>query len=87
MPCQHRGCQIQPGPDSALEESVAGHGDSQASVASFPHTQRRLEENLNGCVSVWPGLHQPFWADRRLLRNKASHTEQRWRGLDTKTQV
>lgn len=33
-----------------------------------------------------PGLHHPCWADGRLLRGKASHTEQRWRWLDTGTQ-
>lgn len=78
MPCQPWGCQTQPGPDSALEESVAGHRDSQASVATFSHTQRRLEENLNGWVSVRLGFHKPCWVDRRLQRGKASYTEQRW---------
>lgn len=46
MPCQLRGCQTT-WPRPTHGECAVGHGDSQASVTLFPHTGRKLEENLN----------------------------------------
>lgn len=64
MPCQLTGCQTQPGSDPALEESVAKQGGSQASVASFPHTEEAKEESQwldkSGArpPSTLPGRHE-----------------------------